>query len=63
MPCRCLRTKQMYVQGFEAVDLENTASSTAVYWCVQTMTPVGPDDDQVLPDRCTPGRNCYEERE
>jgi hypothetical protein len=53
----------MYVQGFEAVDLENSASSTAVYWCVQTMTPVGPDDDQVIPDRCIPGRNCYEERE
>lgn len=63
MPCRCLRTKQMYVQGFDAVDLEVTASTTAVYWCVQTMTPVGPDDDQATPDRCTPDRSCYEERE
>ncbi len=60
MPCRCLRTKKMYTHGFDAVKLAAADSSTAVYWCIETQTTVGPDDDHVGPERCNEARRCFE---
>jgi len=35
--------------------------STAIYWCLLTMSPAGPDDGLVHADRCGPGRACCTE--
>jgi len=32
--------------------------ATAVYWCLLTMSPAGPDDGLVHARRCGPGRVC-----
>lgn len=57
--CRSMKTKMLYVLGPEAVDL-TVPSSTAHYWCVQTMRTIGPDDQLVTPDQCCAGRGCFE---
>lgn len=59
-PCQCLRTKNPY--GTTPQDAESwlpgvhTASS---YWCIQTMSFAGPDDNYAHLARCVPGRKCY----
>lgn len=57
-PCARLRTKMMYVAGRNAAPLDGT-STTACYWCLDTMSPVGPDDAPVRPEACRPGRPCH----
>ena len=60
--CRCLRTKMQYVAGISPEELRQP-SATAQYWCVHTMSQVGPDDGLVAPEGCRAGRDCFEERE
>jgi hypothetical protein len=36
-------------------------SPCASYWCLKTMTPVGPDEEFVAPEVCQVERSCYEE--
>jgi hypothetical protein len=57
--CRHLKTKMLYVAGRESASFERP-SSTAPWWCLHTMSPVGPDDAQALPRRCRAGRSCFE---
>ena len=57
--CKRLRTKGYYVTGPEDVDLVEF-SSTASYWCAQTVTILGPDDILCAPEACQPGRACFE---
>ncbi len=59
--CRALKTKMHYVAGFEEEHLR--PSATAQFWCLDTMGPVGPDEHQALPERCGPGRPCYQRDE
>jgi hypothetical protein len=61
--CRCLRTKAAFgsVVGEEAWQLGD--SSTAVYWCLATMEPVGPDEAPVDVHACRAGRRCFRARE
>lgn len=73
-PCarRCLqlRTKMDYVLVDEgerpsgrpaAWDEDETRGGTAHnYYCLHTLTVIGPDDDIVGPRICTPDRGCYE---
>ena len=56
--CNCLRTKMQYVAG-SAVNGWGRPSSTAQYWCLETMNQVGPDDGLVTPQHCQPGRECF----
>jgi hypothetical protein len=58
--CRRLRTKSAFgaVVSDEAA-WQSGASTTAVYWCLDTMEPVGPDDDSVDAHRCRSGRECF----
>jgi hypothetical protein len=61
--CRHLRTKKMYIPAQAAeVRAENPerSSSSCHYWCNQTMTPVGRDDQPVHRDACQAGRPCFE---
>ncbi len=58
-PCRHLKTKMLYVAGRDDGAWERP-SSTAQYWCLHTMGPIGADDEQARPDRCRKGRECFE---
>jgi hypothetical protein len=34
-------------------------SSTAICWCIRTMSTMGPDEDDVHPDKCREPRACF----
>ena len=34
-------------------------ADTALFHCVRTLGAQGPDDDDVAPEMCRPGRACY----
>jgi len=62
--CRYLRSKEMYTvtQPEEVLERsESEQSSPCHFWCNQTMTAVGPDDQPVHKSACKPGRSCFEE--
>ncbi len=55
--CAALRTKMLYVAGGPAD--WSRPSTTAQYWCLETMSAVGPDDAQATPASCRAGRACF----
>jgi hypothetical protein len=57
--CRHLRSKGAGVVYGEPVRWESGFHSTAVFWCLQTADPVGPDDGFVHPHVCIAGRECF----
>jgi hypothetical protein len=60
--CRMLRTKTAFGTHFvegEAEAWQTGESTTAVYWCLCTMDPTGPDDDFAHPSQCRSARSCY----
>jgi len=58
--CRMLRTKTFFgTYTSTGEDWETGDSTTAVYWCLQTMGTAGPDDQLAHPDTCRGGRGCY----
>jgi hypothetical protein len=58
--CTHLRHKGMYV--FSTPDPEAFAFhpdyDATVFWCTQTMKPIGPDEQPVHADCCIAGRAC-----
>jgi hypothetical protein len=59
--CRHLRSNRMYVfsDGGDHTDADDDDSSS--YWCLQTMKPIGPDDDRVDGHQCrNAARSCYQ---
>jgi hypothetical protein len=59
--CRLLRSKKYFMMDAAL------ASEAAQYmdgsnhcWCFQTQKVVGPDGGKVHPERCKPGRECYQ---
>lgn len=60
--CSLLLTKTMLLNthhrrsAFEDV----FTAHTATFHCLRTMLAQGPDEDDVLPEKCRPGRTCYE---
>ena len=61
--CRMLRTKTYFSQYTNeegsAHDWSSGESTTAAYWCLATMTSVGPDDGFVHPHDCCDARVCF----
>jgi hypothetical protein len=59
--CQCLRTKADYLprRPQEGESAEHPESSMS-FWCVKTLTCVGPDDRPVSPGECTSERECHE---
>ncbi|HIA27247.1 MAG TPA: hypothetical protein EYN79_03875 [Planctomycetes bacterium] len=59
--CPCLRTKTMTLNteyrrsAFE----DRFTADTAFFHCLRTMAYHGPDQLDVRPDMCRPGRSCY----
>jgi hypothetical protein len=59
--CRLLRTKGLYVAGYEGPPPELPhPTDTAVFWCNGSGWAMGPDGLPCNPDRCGPGRGCFE---
>jgi hypothetical protein len=60
--CRLLRTKHAFgtFRG-NLYSWQAGASTTAVYWCLNTMETAGPDDGYAHPHQCRAGRSCFEE--
>lgn len=58
--CRMLRTKTFYgTYTSTGEDWRNGDSATAVYWCLESMSTSGADDDLAHPQTCVPGRGCF----
>jgi hypothetical protein len=58
LPCQDLRTKTIYYgRGEETPEIVD-GSDTALYWCLRTMLPIGPDGEEARPDLCGRGRPC-----
>ena len=59
--CSRLRTKGMFVTGYDGPPPDMPfLPDTAVYWCNRSGWAMGPDDRPANPDRCAPGRGCFE---
>ncbi len=61
--CKHLRTKKMFIpaQAAEITAEEPEGSTSAChYWCNQTMTAIGLDDQPVNRTVCRPNRQCFE---
>jgi hypothetical protein len=61
--CRALRTKTAFGTLVGHTPWQHGSSSTAVYWCLKTMTTCGPDERFVHPHQCCAGRACYQDPE
>ncbi len=59
--CNLLRTKTAFgsFTGTDAPPWQAGASTTAVFWCLATMTTAGPDDCYCHPQNCREGRGCF----
>jgi hypothetical protein len=57
--CRHLRSKGAGVVYGDAVRWEHGYVPTAVFWCLATAEPVGPDDRPAHPHSCAQGRPCF----
>ena len=55
--CPMLRTKTAY--GTYETPWQKGESTTAVYWCLETMGVAGPDEALAHPKQCQQGRGCY----
>jgi hypothetical protein len=59
--CRLLRTKTAFGTYMgNLYSWQSGNSTTAVYWCLQTMETAGPDDRYAHPHTCCQGRECFE---
>ncbi len=60
--CIHLRHKLMHCDDRHATPgLVDDSSDTRTFYCVHTQAALGPDDESVSPDECTPSRTCYQE--
>ncbi|MFQ5654771.1 MAG: hypothetical protein ACE5GW_08575 [Planctomycetota bacterium] len=61
--CSCLMTKTMTLNTeYRRSPFEHRfTADTAVFHCLRTMSPHGPDDDDAIPEGCRPGRSCHVE--
>lgn len=59
--CRMLRTKTFFgTYTSTGEDWQTGDSTTAVYWCLETMATAGPDDNLAHPHRCCSERPCFQ---
>ncbi len=59
--CPAIMMKQILVHGLDDVVFDDREyPGDGYYWCQNTCTQVGPDDQLVDCDKCRPGRACYE---
>jgi hypothetical protein len=56
IPCRHLRSKEMYYQDYGAPDDE---FSSGIFWCGKTQENFGPDGHPCSKGDCSGERTCY----
>jgi hypothetical protein len=56
LPCRNLRSKEMYYQPYGQEDDE---FSSGVYWCLRTQELFGPDGQPADRKQCCASRSCH----
>lgn len=56
--CQYLRTKKLYTA--QKTDTTLTEDSPSQYWCIRTMTVLGPDTLPVSPADCKSQRPCFD---
>ena len=56
LPCRHLRSKEMYYQSASQAEDE---FSSGIYWCGKTCENFGPDGRPATKTECCAGRVCY----
>lgn len=56
VPCRHLRSKEMYYQEYGAPEDE---FSSGIYWCGKTQENFGPDGEPCSKGHCSGERACY----
>ena len=57
--CGELRSKRYMMLDVIPSVAEQYYDPSGHCWCYHTQQPVGPDGDQVMPERCGPDRSCY----
>ena len=60
--CRKLRTKRafgVFAPNGDLAAWQEGLSNAAVYWCLETLENVGPDDTFVHAHHCLAGRSCF----
>jgi hypothetical protein len=58
--CRLLRTKTAFgTMQPGGPDWQTGDSTTATYWCLQTMETAGVDQGYAHPHACREGRSCF----
>ena len=57
--CGDLRSKKYYMLDTIATEADDYLDASGHCWCYHTQQPIGPDGQQVLPERCGPERKCY----
>ncbi|MGA1204106.1 MAG: hypothetical protein ACYTGJ_01725 [Planctomycetota bacterium] len=59
--CPCLRTKTMTLnpEYRRSAYEDRFTADTAIFHCLRTMAPQGPDELDCEPQMCRPGRECY----
>jgi hypothetical protein len=57
--CRYIRSKGAGLVYGEPARWESGYYPSAVFWCLNTAEPLGPDDGFVHPHACVAGRECF----
>ena len=60
--CQYLRTKKLFIPEGAVDTLSEPTEPEAepLYWCNQTLKPIGPDDQPAHLRLCVKGRCCFE---
>lgn len=59
VPCHFLRTKLFYIDKELGRKWLSETENTESYWCLRTVSFVGPDDLPAEPHFCGDGRSCF----
>ena len=57
--CQHIRAKGGGLARDAPVTWQSGYYASAVFWCLTTANPIGPDDGFVHPHECIDGRACY----
>ena len=59
LPCKYLRSKEMYYEQPGAENVDGDPFASGVYWCARTQEAFGPDGEPAEKSECQCGRSCY----
>lgn len=58
--CSELRSKNYFMIDVLPTEADQYLGASGYCWCYETQQVIGPDGGSVEPDRCVPGRSCYQ---